>query len=420
MAYAPLPAYVNPGNAMINFQPLEQAIGDYSKGMTVAGESTAKINAANAMARGDYQAAQGELAKVDPRAAMEVGMYPGKKESQDNELRMQTAKMLGGHAQTILDIKDPDAQKQAASKWLGSDPKFSSGLGRMGMPDWTADPVGAVKLIHGEALGAQEPEKRALMQAEAAKASTMQLEPGNKAVNINANSPNAGAGQTIAGGELSMKTPGERAQVATNMGLKPGTVEYNAVVANGKLPDVVPDHKAIQAADEQVRAADSLVLNLKTALDYSKTASTGLGAQFAPLANTTFGGTAGTKAAAQFDNVVQSAVLPGLKALFGARVTNIDVQLSKDLAGASTQPPEVREAILKRAINRANELRAEKDQESKQLRTGTYYKPGGGATLPQTGETSSVREAREAIAKGANRDAVIKRLQENGIDPAGL
>lgn len=417
--YVQLPAY-RVDNAMVNFDQFNQGMDAVVKGEKQRYERTNAQEFGNAMARGDGNAAMIAGARIDPKVAMDAGLYAGKKESQDNELRMQTAKMLGGHAQTILDIKDPDAQKQAATKWLGSDPKFSSGLGRMGMPDWTTDPVGAVKLIHGEALGAQEPEKRALMQAEAAKASTMQLEPGNKAVNINANSPNAGAGQTIAGGELSMKTPGERAQVATNMGLKPGTVEYNAVVANGKLPDVVPDHKAIQAADEQVRAADSLVLNLKTALDYSKSASSGLGAQLGPLANTTFGGTAGTRAAAQFDNVVQSAVLPGLKALFGARVTNIDVQLSKDLAGASTQPPEVREAILKRAVNRANELRAEKDQEAKQLRTGTYYKPGGGATLPQTGETSSIRDAREAIAKGANRDAVIKRLQENGIDPAGL
>jgi hypothetical protein len=54
-----------PGNAMINFDPLLSGSRDYRQGMTVAGENTAKINAANAMKAGRYDEAAGELAKVD-------------------------------------------------------------------------------------------------------------------------------------------------------------------------------------------------------------------------------------------------------------------------------------------------------------------------------------------------------------------
>ena len=51
--------------------------------------------------------------------------------------------------------------------------------------------------------------------------------------------------------------------------------------------------------------------------------------------------------------------------------------------------------------------------------------PGGmSGAIPASGMPNSVSdtlaEARAAIAKGASRDAVIKRLQENGINPEGL
>ena len=161
-----LPAYQYPGNAMINFEPLGNAVDTYREGIGVAGKSTAQINAANAMARGDFQAAQAELAKVDPRAALDVGLYPAQKEKVENEARLTTAKLLGGHAQTILDMTDPTAQRAAAEKWISSDPKFASGLQKMGVADWQADPLAAVKAIHGEAVGAQEPGKHEKTRAE--------------------------------------------------------------------------------------------------------------------------------------------------------------------------------------------------------------------------------------------------------------
>jgi hypothetical protein len=42
------------------------------------------------------------------------------------------------------------------------------------------------------------------------------------------------------------------------------------------------------------------------------------------------------------------------------------------------------------------------------------------APAPATGKQDPLAAARDAIARGANRDAVIKRLKENGIDTKGL
>lgn len=46
--------------------------------------------------------------------------------------------------------------------------------------------------------------------------------------------------------------------------------------------------------------------------------------------------------------------------------------------------------------------------------------PGSSAASGQQGGGDPLAQARDAIARGAPRDAVIRRLQENGIDPSGL
>ncbi|MFG1223840.1 hypothetical protein [Xanthobacter wiegelii] len=56
--------------------------------------------------------------------------------------------------------------------------------------------------------------------------------------------------------------------------------------------------------------------------------------------------------------------------------------------------------------------------------TGGQYGPGGmqpgPSARPQGGGGDPLAEARAAIARGANRDAVIQRLQQMGVNPAGL
>lgn len=51
---------------------------------------------------------------------------------------------------------------------------------------------------------------------------------------------------------------------------------------------------------------------------------------------------------------------------------------------------------------------------------GTKGPVGGPAGGAPKNNDAALQQARDAIAKGAPKDAVIKRLQENGIDPGGL
>lgn len=62
----------------------------------------------------------------------------------------------------------------------------------------------------------------------------------------------------------------------------------------------------------------------------------------------------------------------------------------------------------------------------KDLSRNVEYGPGVSAPQQQaaprasSAENPALQQAREAIARGANRDQVIRRLRENGINPAGL
>jgi hypothetical protein len=65
------------------------------------------------------------------------------------------------------------------------------------------------------------------------------------------------------------------------------------------------------------------------------------------------------------------------------------------------------------------------EQRAKELRGGEYYKPGGGsaAANPMSFQSTAgnpLEEAKAAIAKGADPQKVMQRLQQMGVDLRGL
>ena len=54
------------------------------------------------------------------------------------------------------------------------------------------------------------------------------------------------------------------------------------------------------------------------------------------------------------------------------------------------------------------------------MRDRTYFSPGGAAPANEAAVVDPLAEAKDAIARGAPREAVIQRLQQMGIDPTGL
>ena len=96
------------------------------------------------------------------------------------------------------------------------------------------------------------------------------------------------------------------------------------------------------------------------------------------------------------DNILQSAALPQLKAIFGGMPTEGERKILLDVQGSSSKPPKVRSEIFKRAeaaIQRRIQFNAEK---AKRLREGTYFTGEGLPSLqPQGGGGLSADEQRE-------------------------
>lgn len=195
---------------------------------------------------------------------------------------------------------------------------------------------------------------------------------------------NADSGEWItapgAGGDYS-----KREQAAEQFGLKPDDPAYRSYVLTGKMPreDQAPltatDKKAILEADEMVQVTDTAMPLLDRALELNDQAYSGPMAGTRGYISGTFGSDAG-QATMEYDNLVQQQALATLKATFGAAPTEGERKILLEIAGSSSQPPEVRKGILERAkqaVTRRQQFYQERAQE---MRGGSFYKPGGGAT----------------------------------------
>lgn len=133
-----------------------------------------------------------------------------------------------------------------------------------------------------------------------------------------------------------------------------------------------------------------------------------------------------------YDNIIGAQALASLKATFGGAPTEGERKILVDLQASADKTPAQREEILRRAIAAAESRAKLNAEKADALRAGTYTAPGfrAGAAqqqpqqqpqrqAPQAGG-DVLQRARDAIARGAPRDAVIQRLRENGIDPKGL
>lgn len=73
------------------------------------------------------------------------------------------------------------------------------------------------------------------------------------------------------------------------------------------------------------------------------------------------------------DNMLQSAALPQLKAIFGGMPTEGERKILLDVQGSSSKPPQVREEIFKRAEAAINARLKFSTEKAKRLREGTYF-----------------------------------------------
>jgi hypothetical protein len=177
--------------------------------------------------------------------------------------------------------------------------------------------------------------------------------------------------------------------VAQRLGMKPGSPQYDALVATGRMPreDQQPltatDKKAIMEADEGVMAAENGMASLGRALSLSPQAYEGPTAGIRGVITSNIGAGQAKKeglATIELDNEVKTNALSQMKAIFGSNPTEGERQILLEIQGSSSMPHEARKKVYEKAqvlVQRRLEMNR---QRASEMRGGTYYQKGGGTT----------------------------------------
>lgn len=188
-----LPAYQFPTNAMLNFKPLANAIGEIG---------TARREAEQESYRRKQNASLMDMRRQE---------FAGAQEDRQQRQRQQRVQSLAGISQMILDQPDPSIQRQWFKIVLGADPRL-----RRSLPEqFRNDPTAAAQFLIAEARGYQDPLARQQYQADIdyKRAQTANLQ--------------RGAGADIPDSVQALDLRAQRA------GLQPGTAEYNQFMITG-------------------------------------------------------------------------------------------------------------------------------------------------------------------------------------------
>jgi hypothetical protein len=165
----------------------------------------------------------------------------------------------------------------------------------------------------------------------------------------------------------------------------PNDPAYLKSVAESKRGDLTPDQrKAILEADQQVNVGGAALAKLHEMIGLNDKAYSGFGAQTRGYLGSQIN-LEGANNTEKLGNLATSEVLDTLKTTFGGNPTEGERKVLMDVQGSVNQNPSVRKAIYERA---AQALQARVDlakEQSRQLRTGEFFKPGGGASGAQAG-----------------------------------
>ncbi len=93
----------------------------------------------------------------------------------------------------------------------------------------------------------------------------------------------------------------------------------------------------------------------------------------------------GAKAAIDIQNKVIGQALEQLKTIFGGMPTEGERKILIELQGSINLKASERQKIYERAIEMAKSRLEQNEQKARQMRSGTYFKQGGGPTAPAAG-----------------------------------
>jgi hypothetical protein len=345
------------------------------------------------------------------------------------------------------DRKQKEAAKQAMDRLFDNPGTFGAlPPGLLEISKATRDPSAILEHIARTNKDPLEVESRRLQNDKMRRDLAKPEEDGSKLMEVNGQIvrvPRQGQANVVYGTDL----VSQRREQVKAAGLDPESPQGKVFIATGKMPreDQQPltatDKKAIMEADEFVVAADTGIKLLDEALTLSPQANSGLGASTRAVignnlpdwfVSNSISSPASSEATTNFENILMGQALSQLKSTFGAAPTEGERKILMELQGSVNQPIAVRDKILKRAKELAEIRKQQYVERAAGLRGNTYYKPGNPAAPTAAAPTASapapaaggngdvLKQARDAISRGAPRDAVIKRLRDAGIDPAGL
>lgn len=341
-----LPAYQVPGNALVNFQPISDAIDS---------------NRANALAQQKMGMEQERLGMERKRLGMAEQSHA--RSQQDAE-----RKRLGNMA--LLALQEDEAKQAAVHQQL-----LSSHPNAAGLPAHYKDPRTGLLAIVGDAGLAEEylraqVQKQAAARAAAAESRAAELHPlhvkeaqlGLEAKQRDLKDP-AGKLTTIPeGGTLVATDPRSGA---------------HKVIAQGQPKIDATTRREIVEADDAVSGAQNVISNINRALELNAQSYSGwLARGRADVVNNTVGSREAANTT-ELDNVVTQQALQGLKATFGGNPTEGERKIMLEVQGSVNQPREVRERILKEAKRLAEVRLAYNRERATAMRGGSYFKQGG-------------------------------------------
>lgn len=366
--FLPLPAIAYPQNAMINFQPINQALQFSANNQLERGRFGLQQNA-------DLRAQEMHPLQMDQTRA-QTGLIGAQTDaSRGAETRanqMQPLIMDQTRAQTGLtraNIGQVGAQTQMTNLQVANERENQAQRLALLFSQAQTPEQHAALLSSLQARRVPIPQQLSTFQGAQAAAATLAgpayTQHQTQMAQLNRLDP--------------LREVDIRAQMAQRYGLMQGMPGYSQYVLGGQAPaGATLDNTSrtqILESDQAIQSGQNAIGALNQALQLSAQAYAGptAGARSAITGN--LGSQAG-QATMQFSQLMQSQALEALKATFGAAPTEGERKILMEVQGAANQPQAVRDEIIRRAIQTAQQRIRFHQERTAALRGGQYFLPG--------------------------------------------
>lgn len=341
------------------------------------------------LASGDYSgAAQSAGAMGDTRQAMGIKQFSTQQQNAEEDKARRLAMKTAGIIQNYIDpIKDPAQRSAAIGRLVTSHPGMLPQLQQAGVD--IKNPEAVVSYLKAEASQYVQPMDKQKHDAQMA------------LFRAQTNAANASASQR----QARVLTPEDRAQLAQQYGIEPGSPAFQSYVLTGKVgrdePLTATDRKAILEADKEVTKFDNILSSLDRALELNKDAWSGSYAGSVASARNAWGlGNKNTKATEEFNMIMSRQAIADMAESLKGATTDRELFKFIELAGDSSLPMDLRENYIKQARAKIDRLRNLYSRQADQIRGGSYYKPQSGPqSVPRIGPND--KAVFDALPSGA-------------------